>query len=327
LSEVHGNTLGIKASQRRALERTYRRKVAPEEVVSLELARHLCSLSHELGRQVGVLLGREGNVREVIVGDASQLEIPEIGRLRGGAGRFRGLRLVHTHLRGESLTHDDLNDLALLRLDLVAMIEVEEDGSPGRIELAHLAPVIDDLTAAATGGDRDLPQNGDGDAPFVRIAAPSLHQLDFDFEATIRALEAELSRRVRARPGTPERERALVIGVAHDDARFEETLELVRSADVEIAGTVRQRRGRIHPGTVVGKGKLTEIVLEGMRRGASVAVFDINLRPAQARAFEDETGRDRARGRQAANPRSHPQARGGDRTAVAPARRAPPPAA
>ncbi len=57
-----------------------------------------------------------------MVGDASKLVLPDVGRMRGGAGRFRGLRLVHTHLRGEPLTRDDLTDLALLRLDLVAAI-------------------------------------------------------------------------------------------------------------------------------------------------------------------------------------------------------------
>jgi GTP-binding protein HflX len=41
---------------------------------------------------------------------------------------------------------------------------------------------------------------------------------------------------------------------------------------------------------VVGGGKLQEIVLEGMRRRAEVAIFDIDLKPAQARAFEDATG-------------------------------------
>ena len=53
---------------------------------------------------------------------------------------------------------------------------------------------------------------------------------------------------------------------------------------------MRQRRGRIHPKTVVGRGKLQEIILEGMRRDADVAIFDIDLKPAQARAFEDVTG-------------------------------------
>jgi len=40
----------------------------------------------------------------------------------------------------------------------------------------------------------------------------------------------------------------------------------------------------------VGKGKLVEIVLAAMRCGATVAIFDIDLRPAQARGFEDATG-------------------------------------
>ena len=75
-------------------------------------------------RQVGVLIDRRGGIEHVVVGDASQLMLPDVGRLRGGAGRFRGLRLVHTHLRGEPLTQDDLTDLTLLRLDLVAAIGV-----------------------------------------------------------------------------------------------------------------------------------------------------------------------------------------------------------
>jgi GTP-binding protein HflX len=253
--------------------------VAKDEVVSLELARHLASLSADLGRQVGVLLTREGTVRNVIVGDATKIEVPDVGRLRGGVGRFRGLRLVHTHLRGEPLTHDDLTDLALLRLDLIAAVQVKPGGEAGGIEVAYLAPA---------------PERGEGgevsyDDNFERLSAPEVHRLDLDFEATITALEDELARTADA-AGATDRERALVIGLEPDDDRFAETLELVRSAGVEIAATVRQKRSRVHPRTVVGGGKLQEIVLEGMRRRAEVAIFDIDLKPAQARAFEDATG-------------------------------------
>ncbi|HEX2252120.1 MAG TPA: GTPase HflX [Thermoanaerobaculia bacterium] len=247
--------------------------------MSLELARHLAGLSHDLGRQVGVLLTREGTVRNVIVGDATKIEVPDVGRLRGGVGRFRGLRLVHTHLRGEPLTHDDLTDLALLRLDLIAAVQVSDGGEAGGIEVAYLAPA---------------PERGEGgevsyDDNFERLSAPEVHRLDLDFEATITALEEELARTAAA-AGATDRERALVIGLEPDDDRFAETLELVRSAGVEIAATVRQKRSRVHPRTVVGGGKLQEIVLEGMRRRAEVAIFDIDLKPAQARAFEDATG-------------------------------------
>ncbi len=245
-------------------------------MVSRELARHLCSISRELNRQVGVLLARNGSVRNVIVGDAGRLEIPEIGRLRGGPGRYRGLRLVHTHLRGEALSQDDLNDLALLRLDLVAMIETLEEGVPGRVELAYVLP--------AAAGD------GDNSNPFHRIEAEGVHALDIDFQATIRALEEEFSRVSRRVADGKDRERALVVGVQPSRQHFEETIELVRSAGVVVAGRVRQPRRRVDPRTVVGRGKLQEIVLESMQRQADVAIFDIDLKPAQARAFEDATG-------------------------------------
>ncbi len=285
--QLDGNLLGLKTSDRKALERTFRRRVSPEEVVSPELARHMTELSRRLGRQVGVLLSRKGEVRHVIVGDASQLELPDVGRLRGGVARFRGLRLVHTHLKGEPLTADDLNDLALLRLDLVAMIEVKEDGLPGRVEVAHLAPLPEAIPEAQREGEEELASAGAD--PFVRLRAPDIHRLDFAFRDTLRALEDELRRLAGGGSRTGE-ERVLVVGVKPDDDHFSETLELVRAAGVTIAGTVRQKRFRVHPRTVVGRGKLQSIVLEAMRRGADVVIFDIDLKPAQARAFEDATG-------------------------------------
>jgi GTP-binding protein HflX len=243
----------------------------------------MTEISRRLNRQVGVLLGREGTVRNVIVGDAHSLTLPDIGRLRGGVGRFRGLRLVHTHLKGEPLTQDDLNDLALLRLDLVAMVEVLPDGLPGRVEIAHLAPI------ASPADDGQNGQHGQDTEPFVRLQEPGVHQLSFDVDATMRALEQEFAR-VTSDAGETEKERALVVGIVPDDEHFQETLELVRSAGVTLAGSIRQKRAQVHPRTVVGRGKLQEIVLEAMRRSASVAIFDIDLKPAQARAFEDATG-------------------------------------
>ena len=130
----------------------------PSEVVSPELARHLAEVSRSIGRQVGVFIGREGTIRNVIVGDATKLDLPDVGRLRGGPSRFRGLRLVHTHLRGEPVTQDDLNDLALLRLDMVAAIEAMPDGGAGRIEVAYM-----------------MPGAGDGEPPFQRVVAPDVH--------------------------------------------------------------------------------------------------------------------------------------------------------
>src|SRR3954466_5778580 len=136
--EVTGNLAGLKASEIKALERLYRRRVAPTEIVSSELAAQLATQSAELHRQVGVLIDRRGAIEHVIVGDASKIVLPDVGRMRGGQGRFRGLRLVHTHLRGEPLTRDDLTDLALLRLDAVGAITLDAAGRPGKLYIGHL---------------------------------------------------------------------------------------------------------------------------------------------------------------------------------------------
>ncbi|GAB4117790.1 MAG: GTPase HflX [Acidobacteriota bacterium] len=274
---IHGNTLGIQPVLRKALERTFRRRVPPAQVVSVELAHHLAGISRQLNRQIGVLLTRDGDVREVMVGDASRLEIPEIGRLRGGRGRLRGLRLVHTHLKDEPLSEDDLNDLALLRLDMVAVIQARQDGLAGRIEVAHVLPLADFESAVEV-------------APFRRVTAPDPGRLELDFAATVQALEDEFAQLARQSGTRTGQERVVVVGAGADDETFYETVELARSAGVEVAGLIRQRRRAPHPRTAVGPGKLREIVLESMRRQADVAVFDIDLKPAQARAFEDATG-------------------------------------
>jgi GTP-binding protein HflX len=222
------------------------------------------------------LLSRDGIIRNVILGDATHIDLPDIGRLRGGTGRFRGLRLIHTHLRGEPLTQDDLNDLALLRLDLVAMIQVEEDGNAGKIELAHILPGAD--------GDSRQPE------PFRKIEARDIYSLDFDFEDEIRALESEFSRLTGRRAGETQKERALILSITPGETAKSEITELVRAAGVEIAEVLALSGGRIHPRTVVGQGRLQRIAIAAMRRSADVAIFDIDLKPAQARAFEDTTG-------------------------------------
>ena len=101
-------------------------------MITPELARTLTEISLETNRQLAVLIDRGGNVRYVVVGGPMGILIPDLSDFRLGSGpRLRGLRFVHTHLRGEPLSHDDLTDLALLRLDFMAAIEVLESGLPG----------------------------------------------------------------------------------------------------------------------------------------------------------------------------------------------------
>ena len=63
-----------------------------DRIATAELVQSLAEASRESTRQVGVLVHRSGSVDSVIVGTASGLMLPDIGRLRAAQGRFRGVR-------------------------------------------------------------------------------------------------------------------------------------------------------------------------------------------------------------------------------------------
>ncbi len=249
----------------------------PGEVTSPELARHLSELSLETGRQVGVLINRRGDVEHVIVGDAFKLELPEIGRLRAGETRLRGLRLVHTHLKDEPLTPDDLTDLALLRLDLVCAIVTQPDGLPGKVYLGFLDP-----EASGTRGKF-----------WKSEVVESVHRLELDPVARAEELEAAFGRSVAGREVATQG-RAVLVGVALEgrgraDASMAELKELARTAGVQVLDVLIQSRPQVDPRFVIGRGKLEELNLRAMQLFADMIIFDHELTPSQARHIADHT--------------------------------------
>lgn len=276
MSAVVGSVRNLKPSQRSRIERLALRRVPANRVVTQELSRQLTELAHEIGRQIGILVDRKGNVRKVIVGDARSILIPKLDGWRIGPGRLRGLRLIHVHLKDEPLSQEDLSDLALLRLDLIASIGADSGGLPTAVQIAHL-----------------LPDNPAGDVwQLLDPVPPSL--LDLDFTAFIRALEDEISRAVGARSVKGRKEQAYLIGKTvgspwEIEASLEELVELAGSSGVEVVATVIQRRSSVDPRFVVGKGKLKEIVIDAMQKGADLLVFDAELTPAQVKHIADHT--------------------------------------
>ena len=201
--EVYGNKTGLAPSAVRALERIYRRRVPSDRIVTPELVRSLADASRETGRQVGALVHRSGEVDYVIVGNATSLMLPDIGRLRAAEGRFRALRLVHTHLFGEPLTRDDLVDLTRLRLDLVAAILLTPEGDPRSLTWAYNVPARDEQLSG--GGHNQLgtePSLRGGRALSVRPPGAELRAADRLARGRVRA-ETPRSLDRQGRPRDP----------------------------------------------------------------------------------------------------------------------------
>jgi GTP-binding protein HflX len=254
------------------LEHVYRRRVPEDAIISWELARFCTGLSREIGRQIGLLINRRGTIEDVIVGNDREVVLPDLSDYRLGRQSLRGIRMVHTHLRDEPLSQDDLTDLALLRLDLIAALGVRADGQPGHLYAANI-----------------LPPNPAGKS--YEVWSPvAVQDCQVHLGEFLGALDEELSRTRTVHLVDDFQEQAILVSVsrqshADQEESLAELADLARSAGLMVLDTVVQRPQALHPKYLLGSGKLKEVVIKALQHGVDYLVFDQNLSPAQATAI------------------------------------------
>lgn len=247
--------------------------------ITYEIASLMAAVATRIGRQVGVLVSRKGNVEYVVVGHGGRIAIPDTGRFRAGRDRLRGLRFVHVHLRGEPLDEEDLNDLVKLRLDHVGALTLDDEGLPERYHGAELAP--DPVGGRIT---RAL------------LAPASIHAIEPGLLERLREIELALRRFVRGVGVDDGRTRAMLVHLelparvaAQTQVSVDETVELAGTAGVHVVETIIQRRNGPHARTFVGEGKLEEILQRSMELDVELLIFNQPLGPGQVRAITEAT--------------------------------------
>jgi GTP-binding protein HflX len=233
----------------------------------------LYELSRDIRRQVGILANRFGEVEYVIVGDERSIFIPELVDYPLGKRRLRGVRLIHTHLKGEPLSDDDLTDLAMLRFDLIAALMLQPGDPHPAIQIASLIP----STIAKS--------------PYRLEPSQPVSRLQMDFSAFVTDLEISLEKALRSgeevRGGE---ERGILISVTRQareetEDSLEELKELARTAGVEVLDTVIQRPRQFNARFLMGEGKIREVVIRALQLGATLLIFDQELTPTQVRSI------------------------------------------
>lgn len=272
--EVKGNTQGLATLERRLVDKLWRRRLSKHEIVSPEFATELCKVAREVRRMVGVLVTREGEVVEVFLGTKVLLYLPDLGRYRLGQGRLRRLRLIYSDLTESDqpprISQDIFTDLEKLRLD--AVVAVKQVSDKVTFRYAHIAP------------SKSGTQNSNVVAAVCDEVVPDIHRLKLDFHSFIESVEAELFREYKEAHSSG-KELAVLVGVyecSQDKAEssMSELAELARTAGVQVVDRIIQRR-KPDPKSLLGKGKLEEVILRCLRAGAEVIIFDGELRPSQ----------------------------------------------
>jgi len=213
----------------------------------------------------------------ILVGDPKSIYIEELPKSRHGRARLRGLRLIHTHLNGESVSQDDLMDLVFLRLDAVGVVHVDRHGGASTLELAHVLP---------------MSENG---RPGWEILPPiPCHRPELDFLELVESLEDELERNRSVLDTDQRQDRAIAVSVSNTDRQatqesLDELMELAHTSGITVVDRIVQRPRQISARTLIGKGKLSEIILRALQLGVDLLIFDRELNASQVRAITDMT--------------------------------------
>ena len=280
----------------------------------------MAELSRALNRRIGLLVDRAGRVERVAVGDARRVAVPRQPSAPSGRMRFCTLRFLATRLEDGALGAEELAPLALHRLDAIAIVTVEAEGAAGAVRVAHLLPAADRPDGGAN-GDRDgladlrrpprgvvVPRLGRprrrrtaevedvfANGERYRLFPPRpASRIDDDFLELVRALESEFERRTERTKVAGKVGRAILVHVttgsrAAAEHSMDELVELAASSDLHVVERVVQRRQVFDPRTLMGAGKLQDLIIHALRLQADFIVVDRNLAPAQARAIAEST--------------------------------------
>lgn len=276
ISNIRGHITGLRASQVAAIERLFRRRVPIDKILSAELAKSMAQLTLDIRRPVGVLLTRRGQVQEVIVGTELTLSSTTMTLFRTSPRSLRGVRFLRTQLQDQPLNQESLTDLAFLRLDLIGTLSVAADGRLGHIHLAHL-----------------LPPSSTGQLFQVFKSVP-FHTLTISFDVFIKELESQLQLARTHHAVNDGMESAILVSASsknrsEQDDHLVELAELATSAGVTVIDRMVQRTANGHQRYLLGSGKMKEVLIQTLHRGADMVIFDQTLSPAQLRAISEMT--------------------------------------
>jgi GTPase len=279
MQKIYGNVQGIKASQIKRLQELYEQNQPADRFITPEFAQALATISQQIHHPICCYLNRRGQVIRIAIGTPNQTQIPPEELPRRSAERLSGIRCVATQVKSEPPGEAALIAMMRQRLDALVMLTAI-DGEVKEAFLAYLFP--------------------DSESPWVISPPLSLDDLtEEEFDELVEEWEREI---VEAGDGiflseeiVSDQDRVLLVGVQTEDIsvqRFEdglaELVRLVESAGGIVLDTMRQKRDRAHPQTVVGKGKIEEITLFAHKLRANLIVFDRDISASQARNLEQE---------------------------------------
>ena len=274
MPNINGNTSGIRQTVLDRMSGMYDIITEPAQFASAELLFQMAEFTQLIGREISVYIGRDGRVKDISVGDASNVSMPSM-RLTRNADRLSGIRCIHTHPKGSSRLSDvDIGTLKSSLLDAMCALGVT-DGLPSSVTAAFLEE--------RQGSDFTVIVDG----PYPVYQLPHEKWLTLIDEVDER-LYCSTSEVRQARP-----ERVVLVGVETGLERYDTLAELKALAETsgaEVIGIQRQNRPTPDKAYYIGKGKAEELARLAASQDVDLFIFNDELSATQIRNLEELLG-------------------------------------
>jgi len=285
MSEVLGNTKGLKEVVLKQLEALQALQVPVSQLVSEELAVKMMQLSQQINREISIYVSRGGQVINVAIGNSGTVELPQMEGRRG-AGRLSGIRCLHTHPGGTSeLSGIDISALKNNKYDLMAALSCKgPDFAQTQLSFAMIVGFAnDEQPVCEEYGPLSLAETEGIFLPnLIATVEKNLEKQSGDGNVTT----AET------------KEKAMLIALEYGnnsglwscEDSIEELKQLADTAGAVVVGSFIQKRPKPDPAFFIGKGKVQELALYGQQEDVDLCIFDDELSPAQQRNIEQALG-------------------------------------
>lgn len=299
--EVFGDLKKLSPSEKHLLNQLTELRSYGSSVCDENVCIKVSNAVEVLDLPIGLLITREGKIEYVVLGTKQRLYLPDLGRSRLDEFKLRRLRLV-VFWPGSNLEwcnefsisaqynqnvdniypvvhYDFITDLEKLRLDCLLLVSV-----------------ISGRAGPCTFLAQSIQQNFNKDKKGTRldkIYSDDPNNLKIDVLSYINDLE-RYKRNTTIRSKDVKADLAVLVGAYNTSQKdfqysIDELSELARSAGLHVADVFIQRRRTLDPRTILGKGKVEELMLRALDLGADLLIFDLELSPSQLREITNIT--------------------------------------
>jgi len=269
MGKIIGNIKFLDKEREDKLQNIIKRGVSAQSFLPFSLINTVSKISRDIYKQIGLIIDRKGNIQYIVIGNEREILWPTLYQFHLNRSNLRGVMAIHTHLHNHGIDNEDFTDLAYLRLDMIGVINVSDSGEPALVEFATI-------------------KIEDGKFKSKVIYSGSLTNLNIDYKSEVENLEYSINQNKINQNNFNSNEKVLLVNASKSSKyllteEIEELNELAKAADYKVVDTVIQRINRVDSSFLIGKGKLKELIIRSIEKGADKIIFYSDLTPVQAK--------------------------------------------